>query len=148
MTRSRSAALTILEVLVVVAVVGIVAAIASVSIPRERIAVSQAVERFERDLARARFSAVSANTTLVFTVDPATNSYEAVPQDGTSGGFRVDDVSAAGGGVDVSVIAGTPTWSFDARGVGRKSDLVTLQFASLDGSFSRSIEINQYGRTR
>lgn len=148
MLRSARSGITILEVLVVVAIIGILGAIASFLIPSDRIAVTQAVERFERDIARTRFESVSANVSITFTVDPATNSYRAVPETGTVGGFTVADVADDFRGVTVSVDSGTPSWSFDARGVSRKGETVTLSFTHPRSDFSKTVVVNQYGRTR
>lgn len=139
---------SIIELLIVLVVLGILFSIGFAAIPRDRIAVNQAVERFSRDLERTRFSSISANASIDFSVDATTNGYSAVPTTGAVGGFAVADVSADFPGVRIVVVSGNPVWRFDARGVGRSTGgTVRLRFEHVGTGFSVTLDANRYGRT-
>ena len=147
--RHRRVGISILELLLVIAIVGILLGLGFWSIPRDRIAVNQAAERFERDVERARFNAINFNVSVVFAVDDAENGYEAVPAGGGSGGFVVPDVASAFPGVLIQVVDGNPVWEFDARGVALGgSGTVTVRFVHRTTGADRVLEVNRYGKAR
>ena len=162
MKAHRSAGISILEILIVIAMLGVVFAIGFQMYPRDRILVNQAVERFERDLQRSRFNAISYNTQVLFEVvyesagAPAT-TYRAVPDPEAvavqRAAFTVDLSREGHGGVVIAPItgecegpAGTGQWTFDARGVGRTDGVSRVTFRHATTGFEVSMCVNAYGR--
>ena len=153
---------TFLELLVVIAVLGIVFAIGFRAFPRDVIIVNQAVERFERDLERVRFNAISYNTVIVFSINSGTDSYGAVPEPDvatvTRARFTVELAREGVGGVAIApVVAGSSTcegvaangvgvWRFDQRGVGRAGPASLVTFEHATSGYSVSLCVNAYGR--
>ena len=160
MKANGSSGISILEVLIVVAVLGIVFGIGFQSLPRDRYLVNQAVERFERDLQRSRFNAISYNTEVTFEIgfDGATaaTGYRAVPDPSAvnvqRAGFAVDLVAEGLGGVEVTAAGscdgppGDSEWVFDPRGVGRADGVSPLTFRHARTGFAVTLCINGYGR--
>ena len=152
--------ISVLEVLIVVAVLGIVFGIGFQALPRDRYLVNQAVERFERDLQRSRFNAVSYNTEVTFEIafDGATTAtgYRAVPDPAAvnvqRAGFAVDLDAAGLAGVEIVETgtcdgpAGGGEWVFDPRGVGRAGGVSPLTFRHARTGFSVTLCVNAYGR--
>ena len=151
--------ISILEVLIVVAVLGVVFGIGFQALPRDRHLVNQAVERFERDLQRSRFNAISYNTEVTFEV-PFTagiaTGYRAVPDPAAvnvqRAGFAVDLATEGMGGVEIAAAgtcdgeAGTGQWTFDARGVGRAGNVTPVTLRHARTGFAVSLCVNAYGR--
>jgi Tfp pilus assembly protein FimT len=151
--------ISILEVLIVVAVLGIVFGIGFQAIPRDRYLVNQAVERFERDLQRSRFNAISYNTEVTFEIvsdGGAATGYRAVPDPAAvnvrRAGFAVDLDAAGLAGVEIVETgtcdgpAGTSEWIFDPRGVGRAGGVSPLTFRHARTGFAVPLCVNAYGR--
>ena len=161
MNRSRHG-VSFLELLIGLAVLAIIFAVGFQVFPRDQILVNQAVERFERDLERSRFNAISFNTALVFSVNPGSNSYQVVPQPEVEttrrARFSVDLSSEGVGAVEIApvnsgagtcpggVASGSGTWFFDARGVGRAGDVSLITFQHSGTGFAVSLCVNAYGR--
>jgi prepilin-type N-terminal cleavage/methylation domain-containing protein len=161
MRSVRRLGLSIIELLVVIAVLAVIFGIGFVVLPRDRFAVNQAVERFERDIQRAKFNAISHNTALEFTVDPANGRYVAVPLSTDPGaqraGFEVVLARDGPAGVGIAEInapgygtcdgdAGPGTWRFDARGVGRQEGVRLVVFEHVSSGFAVPLCVNSYGR--
>lgn len=153
---------SILEVLVVLAVLAILFGIGAAAIPRDHIEVNQAAERFQRDVERARFSAVSANATIDFTVDGDANRYDAVVRNAVIGtqntwAFAVDLATSGFPNAEVDVSfqseelgAGDPgLWAFDARGVAISATGVReVVFSHARSGYERVLVVNRYGKVR
>lgn len=154
---------SLLELLVLLAVLGILLAIGAAAIPRDRIEVNQAAERFQRDIERARFNAISANATMDFTVDGDANRYDAILRPAaadvsTTWQFAVDLATSGFPNVEVDVSfqangaddGGDPgTWSFDARGVAVSATAVReVVFSHARSGFERVLVVNRYGKVQ
>ena len=164
MTASRRKGLTVLELIVVIAVLGILFGIGFAVLPRERIAMNQAAERFERDLQRARFNAISYNTTVRIDVDAENSAYRAapVPASGSAqrAGFEVvfDQVGLNGVGIALGgtsdrcdhALRDEGRWlvQFDARGVGRWSGSSIVVFSHERISDQIMVCVNSYGKVQ
>jgi Tfp pilus assembly protein PilE len=162
MSAHRTSGISILEILLVIAILSIVFTIGFQAYPRDRILVNQAVERFERDLQRSRFNAISFNTEVVFEVTyasegSATSVYRAVPDPAAVGvqraAFLVDLEREGLGGVEIAPVgdtcfgpAGSGRWTFDARGVGRADGATRLTFQHARTGYAVSLCVNAYGR--
>ena len=154
---------SILELLVLLAVLGILFAIGAAAIPRDSIEVNQAAERFQRDIERARFNAISANATIDFSVDGTANRYEASLRNAAAGvsptwQFAVELATSGFPNVEVDVSfqgqagdgGGDPgTWSFDARGVAVGAAAVReVVFSHARSGFERVLVVNRYGKVQ
>ena len=149
------------------AVLGVMFAIGFQVLPRDRITVNQAAERFERDLQRARFNAISFNTQISFELDHEANVYRAVPANVLSAqraGFVVDLAREGLAGVEINAAnsgswSGTipcdfgdsdpdnpAAWRFDARGVGRQDGVTLVTFEHARTGYELSLCVNSYGR--
>ena len=159
MQRRARSGVSIIEVMVVLAVLGIVFGIGYSVLPRDRYLVNQAVERFERDIQRARFNALSHNTELRFSVGSAGYVAEALSTD--PGANRADfevafeRVGLSGVEVDVSSsddcggagpVAETGVWRFDSRGVGRQDGVARVVFGHRTSDYQVALCVNSYGR--
>ena len=150
------------EILVVIAILGVLLSIGFLVLPRDRILVNQAVERFERDLQRSRFNAISYNTRVLFAVDPANDRYGAAPIPNVAGvqraRFTVDLAAEGLGGVEIAPVnsggatcdgaapTGSGEWQFDSRGVGRFDGITLVTFRHAGSGFAVSLCVNAYGR--
>ena len=160
MQAHRSSGISILEILIVIAILGVVFAIGFQMYPRDRILVNQAVERFERDLQRSRFNAISYNTEVTFEVPfgvaGIATGYRAVPDPAAVGvrraGFSVDLTAEGMGGVEIVAAgtcdgdAGPGQWTFDARGVGRAGNVTPVTLRHAGTGFAVALCVNAYGR--
>jgi prepilin-type N-terminal cleavage/methylation domain-containing protein len=152
---------TIIELLVVVAVLAILLGVGFVNLPRDRFLVNQAVERFERDVERARFNALSHNTGITFKVTPEAGAYSAEPAaTGTRrAAFEVNLEREGLGGVMIAPIdgadngscdgaPGSGVWHFDARGVGRQHGVTLVVFQHRSSGYAVEMCVNSYGRVQ
>lgn len=160
--RASRHGVSFLEVLIVLAVLAVIFAVGFQLFPRDTILLNQAAERFERDLERSRFNAISFNTVILFSVDPANDSYRAVPQPDVAtvarASFTVDlsregvgaveilPVNSGGGACPGGEAAGPGEWFFDQRGVGRADDVSLITFRHSGTGATVSLCVNSYGR--
>lgn len=154
----RRRGLTLVELLVVIAVAGVLLGIGFIVLPTDRLELNQAVQRFERDIQRARFNAISANAPLDFVTAADGTGYTATVRGDPNSrwGFRVEwaegtpnvrtTVTVQPTGSDA--VAGR--WSFDARGVGFSdadvpAAIMVVRFTHARSGAFVELEVNRYG---
>ncbi|QDV74271.1 hypothetical protein Spa11_24710 [Botrimarina mediterranea] len=145
--RVLRAGYTLIELVIVVMVLGI---LAGVAVPRYKAALAgvqleAAAKQLAADLRRAQAVAQATATTVVLSIDPATETYSSatLPDVDRSISTLSENVGARGHGVEiVSSIFGAGTEvTFDFRGEPAEAGAVTLGA----GALSAVITVNETG---
>jgi prepilin-type N-terminal cleavage/methylation domain-containing protein len=150
--------LTIVELVVAIAVLGVLLGIGFLVLPTDRTELNQAAQRFERDIQRARFNAISANSTVDFEVAADGSGYAATVRGDPSSrwNFGVQwaeafpNVRTAVRVEPEGVPASAGRWSFDARGVGFSEGdtpmaITVMRFTHLRTGAWVELSVNRYG---